>query len=207
MKKFLLIDDHAVIRSAINALLSQAYYGAQIDEASDGDNALAKIKETVYDLIILDIQLPETDTLGLMEYLKTKYSGINVLIFSVGPEVVYANRYLKAGARGFINKNAPLDEIKSAVNKMLNNQIYISPLLANTLKDHGNINNDNLFNVLSIREFEIVSLLLNGQTISKIAQTLNLSVSTVGTHKGRVFNKLHVTNLLELKELASLYNL
>ena len=207
MKKFLLIDDHAVIRSAINALLSQAYYGAQIDEASDGDNALAKIKETVYDLIILDIQLPETDTLGLMEYLKTKYSGINVLIFSVGPEVVYANRYLKAGARGFINKNAPLDEIKSAVNKMLNNQIYISPLLANTLKDHGNINNDNLFNVLSVREFEIVSLLLNGQTISKIAQTLNLSVSTVGTHKGRVFNKLHVTNLLELKELASLYNL
>lgn len=207
MKKFLLIDGHAVIRSAINALLSQAYYGAQIDEASDGDNALAKIKETVYDLIILDIQLPETDTLGLMEYLKTKYSGINVLIFSVGPEVVYANRYLKAGARGFINKNAPLDEIKSAVNKMLNNQIYISPLLANTLKDHGNINNDNLFNVLSVREFEIVSLLLNGQTISKIAQTLNLSVSTVGTHKGRVFNKLHVTNLLELKELASLYNL
>lgn len=112
MKKFLLIDDHAVIRSAINALLSQTYSGCQIDEAEDGDKALAKIKETLYDLIILDIQLPETDTLGLMEYLKTKYHGINVLIFSVGPEVVYANRFLKAGARGFINKNAPLDEIR-----------------------------------------------------------------------------------------------
>lgn len=90
---------------------------------------------------------------------------------------------------------------------MLNNQVYISPLLADTMKNNDNADSENIFNVLSVREFEIVSLLLNGQTISKIASTLNLSVSTVGTHKGRVFNKLNVTNLLELKELAALYNL
>ncbi|MEO7043908.1 MAG: response regulator transcription factor [Ferruginibacter sp.] len=208
MKRFLLIDDHVIVRSAVNVLLTQIYKDCQVDEACDGESAVTKLKESSYDLVIMDVQMPQTDTLGLMEYFKIKYPDIIVLIFSMSPENIYAKRFLKAGAKGFLNKNAPLEEIKKAVDLVLNNKRYISKSFTEILENTGNEDADqNLFNILSVREFEIASLLLSGQTISKIAVTLHLSVSTIGTHKGRIFEKLKVSNLLEMKELASLYNL
>jgi two-component system invasion response regulator UvrY len=208
LKRFLLVDDHVIVRSAVNVLLTQIYMGCQVDEANDGDSAIAKLKENNYDLVILDVQMPETDTLGLMEYFKIKYPNIVVLIFSMSPENIYAKRFLKAGAKGFLNKNAALEEIKKAVDLVLNNKKYISKSFTEILEKGGNEDADpNLFNTLSVREFEIAALLLSGQTISKIAVTLHLGVSTIGTHKGRIFEKLKVSNLLEMKELASLYSL
>jgi len=208
MKKFLLIDDHVVVRSGIKILLSDLYKPSQIDEAHDGDSALAKVKENNYDLVMLDIQMPNTDTFGLMEYFRVKYPNLRVLVFSMSPENIYAKRFLKAGAKGFISKDAPLEEIKKAINQVLNNGRYISESMIETLAETGGKEKDgNLFNTLSAREFEIVSLLLNGQTVSHIANTLHLQVSTIGTHKARIFEKLKVTNILELKELANTYNL
>ncbi|MCP9750393.1 response regulator transcription factor [Ferruginibacter sp. HRS2-29] len=208
MKKFLLIDDHVVVRSGIKVLLSEIYKPSQIDEAHDGDSALARLKESSYDLVMLDIQMPHTDTFGLMEYFKIKYPELRVLIFSMSPENIYAKRFLKAGAKGFISKDAPLEEIKKAINQVLQNSRYISEAMLESLAESSGAAKDtNLFNTLSAREFEIVSLLLAGQTISNIANTLSLQVSTVGTHKARIFDKLKVTNILELKELANSYNL
>jgi len=208
MKKFLLIDDHVVVRSGIKILLSEIYKPSQIDEAHDGDSALAKVKDNNYDLVMLDIQMPNTDTFGLMEYFRVKYPTLRVLVFSMSPENIYAKRFLKAGAKGFISKDAPLEEIKKAINQVLNNGRYISEAMIDTLAESGGKDKDgNLFNTLSAREFEIVSLLLNGQTVSHIANTLHLQVSTIGTHKARIFEKLKVSNILELKELANTYNL
>ncbi|MEO6405639.1 MAG: response regulator transcription factor [Ferruginibacter sp.] len=208
MKKFLLIDDHVVVRSGIKILLSELYKPSVIDEAQDGDSALAKVKENTYDLVMLDIQMPKTDTFGLMEYFKVKYPQLKVLVFSMSPENIYAKRFLKAGARGFISKDAPLDEIKKAIDLVLNDRKYISEAMIDMLAESSGKDKDgNLWNSLSAREFEIVSLLLSGQTLSSIAHTLNLQVSTIGTHKARIFDKLKVTNILELKELANSYNL
>ena len=208
LKKFLLIDDHMVVRSGIKILLSEIYKPSQIDEAFDGDSALEKIKATAYDLVMLDIQMPNTDTFGLMEYFKTNFPDLKVLIFSMSPENIYAKRFLKAGARGFINKDAPLEEIKKAINQVLENSRYMSEaMLEDLAESSGGAKDNNLFNTLSAREFEITSLLLSGQTISHIAHALHLQVSTVGTHKARIFDKLKVGNLLELKELANSYHL
>ncbi len=208
MKKFLLIDDHVVVRSGIKILLSEIYKTSEIDEAFDGDSALEKVKQNTYDLVMLDIQMPKTDTFGLMEYFRVKYPALKVLVFSMSPENIYAKRFLKAGAKGFLSKDAPLEEIKKAINLVLNDKRYISETLMDTLADgSGKEGDGNLFNTLSAREFEIVSLLLTGQTISQIGNTLHLQVSTIGTHKARIFEKLKVTNILELKELATTYNL
>lgn len=208
MKKFLLIDDHVVVRSGIKILLSDIYKQSEIHEAHDGDSALACVKENVYDLVMLDIQMPNTDTFGLMEYFRVKYPDLKVLMFSMSPENIYAKRFLKAGARGFISKDAPLEEIKKAIEVVLNGRKYISEAMIEMLAESdGKDKDSNLFNNLSTREFEIASLLLNGQTISSIAHTLHLQVSTIGTHKARIFEKLKVTNILEMKELANLYNL
>jgi len=208
MKTFLLIDDHVVVRSGIRTLLYEIYKPSDIHEAHDGESAVEKVKHNTYDLIMLDIQMPKTDTFGLMELFKVKYPDLKVLIFTMSPENIYAKRYLKAGAKGFLSKDAPLEEIKKAINLILNNKKYLSETLMEQLAEgNGKDGDGNLFNTLSAREFEIVSLLLTGQTISQIGNTLHLQVSTIGTHKARIFEKLNVNNLLELKELATTYNL
>jgi len=208
MKKFLLVDDHVVVRSGIKTLLSEMYNPAEIHEAVDGETAMLKMKENSYDLVMLDIQMPKTDTLGLMEYVHIKYPQVKVLMFSMSAENIYAKRFMKAGAYGFISKEAPLEEITRAINTILNNKKYISDTLAEKLaEDSFSGKTGNPFNDLSPREFEIVSLLLEGKTVTDISHTLNIQTSTVGTHKARLFDKLGVTNILELKELATTYNL
>lgn len=208
MKKFLLVDDHVVVRSGIKTLLSEMYSPAEIHEAMDGETAMQKMKENSYDLVMLDIQMPKTDTLGLMEYVHIKYPQAKVLMFSMSAENIYAKRFMKAGAFGFISKEAPLEEITRAINMILNNKKYISDTLAEKLaEDSFSGKTGNPFNDLSPREFEIVSLLLEGKTVTDISHSLNIQTSTVGTHKARLFDKLGVTNILELKELATTYNL
>ncbi len=145
---------------------------------------------------------------GLMEYIHIKYPAAKVLMFSMSAENIYAKRFMKAGAYGFISKEAPLEEITRAINMILNGKKYISDTLAEKLaEDSFSGKTGNPFNDLSPREFEIVSLLLEGKTVTDISHTLNIQTSTVGTHKARLFDKLGVTNILELKELATTYNL
>ena len=208
MKKFLLVDDHNVVRSGIKGLLVELFNPSEVMEASDGATVLEILKTYKYDLIIMDIQMPKTDTLGLMDFIHIKYPDAKVLVFSMSTESIYAKRFLKAGARGFLSKDAPLDEIKKAINLVLNNRKYISDSLATALAEESISDTpSNPFNQLSPREFEIVTLLLSGQTISEISKLLNLQVSTVGTHKARLFDKLSVNNILELKAVATSYNL
>ena len=203
MKKFLLVDDHNVVRSGIKGLLIELFKPSEIFEAGDGETAIEILKIHNYDLIMMDIQMPKTDTLGLMEYIHIKYPEAKVLIFSMS-----AKRFLKAGAKGFLSKDAPLEEIKKAIGLVLNNRKYISETLAAVLAEESITERpSNPFNQLSPREFEIVSLLLSGQTLSDISKLLNLQISTIGTHKARLFDKLNVANILELKELANSYNL
>ena len=202
------MDDHVIVRSGIKFLLTEVYQLAEIHEAADGDSATEKLKEHNFDLIMLDIQMPKTDSFGLMEYIHIKYPQAKVLVFSVSAENTYARRFMKAGAYGFVSKEAPLEEIIKAINLVLNDRKYISESLAYKIaEDSFAGRSDNPFNKLSPREFEIVSLLLSGQTVSDISQSLNIQTSTVGTHKARLFEKLSITNILELKELAVAYNL
>ncbi len=208
MKNFLLVDDHVVVRSGIKALLLQTFNPATVYEAFDGESALEKLAERKYDLVMLDIQMPNTDSLTLMQLIIKKYTDARVLIFSMASENVYAKRFLKAGAKGFISKEAPMEEIEKAVAQLLDNKRYISSNLAETLANESfETKSENPFNRLSPREFEIATLLLSGQTISHIAISIKIQVSTVGTHKARMFDKLGVANLLELKEMANTYKL
>lgn len=208
MKKFLLVDDHVVVRSGIKILLADLYNPSQIYEAMNGVTAIEKLKENEYDLILLDIQMPDTDTLGLMEYIHTTYPSAKVLMFSMSAENIYAKRFMKAGAFGFISKESPLEEITKAITVILSGKKYISESLAQKLaEDSFSGKSGNPFNGLSPREFEIVSLLLEGKTVTEISHALNIQTSTVGTHKARLFEKLGVDNILRLKELATTYNL
>ena len=99
MKNFLLIDDHEIVRAGVKNVLTEIFKPCEIFEANDEKSALQELKARKYDLVIMDVQMPDTDTAGLMEYIKTRYPEAKVLMFSMSAENVYAKRFLKAGAR------------------------------------------------------------------------------------------------------------
>jgi two-component system, NarL family, invasion response regulator UvrY len=206
MKKFLLIDDHFVVRSGVKGFLAELYKPCEIYEADDSAKAITLLKQRSYDLVMMDVQIPQNDMLGLMEYVHIKYPDAKVLMFSMSPENIYAKRFLKAGAKGFLSKDSTFEETIKAINLVLANRKYISETLAERLAEDSMADNpNNPFDKLSAREFEIASMLLNGQSISEIARSLNLQPSTVGTHKAKLFKKMNAANVLQLKEMASIY--
>lgn len=205
-KKVLIVDDHVVTRIGLRELLIDLYPLIEIVEACDGDSMLEKLKAKKIDLIILDIQMDNTDTIRLVEMLSIKSPKTNILIFSMLSEKIYGRRLLNAGAKGFLTKSAPLHEIKKAIDTVLESKKYISPLLGDIIA-HNPIEerSSDPFSVLSQREFEIAHDLLSGSSMNTISQKLNIKPSTVGTYKSRIFEKLSVHNMFELKDLATLY--
>ncbi len=206
--KYLIIDDHVVIRTGIQFLLTEKFFPAEIYEAFDGESALKQLKLIDFDLVIMDIQMPNTDAIGLMEYIKKEHSAMKVLIYSMSAEKIYARRFMRSGAMGFLSKDAPLTEITKAIEAVLSNRKYVSEEFAEILADDSYSGRTaNPFDNLSNREFEIVKLLLTGHTLTEISNILKVQTSTVGTHKHRLFEKLAIKNVLELKEIATTYNL
>ena len=206
MKRFLLIDDHFVVRAGIKGLLAELYKPCEIYESDDSENAVLQLRKRTYDIIMMDVQIPKNDMLGLMEFIHIQYPEAKVLIFSMSSENIYAKRFLKAGAKGFLSKDSSFEEIIKAINLVINNRKYISEALAEMLaEDSLNDAPSNPFDKLSVREFEIASLLLDGLQLSEIAKSLNLQPSTVGTHKATLFKKMTISNVLQLQEIASVY--
>lgn len=206
MKNFLLIDDHAIVRRGIGYLLIELHSPCNIDEAENETLAIEKIKKTAYDLIFLDINLPENNTLNFLKYILIIAPEAKALIFSMNTEKMHARRYIEAGAKGFLSKDSPVEEIKRAVHLVLNNRNYYSETFIDTMMGEKTGNKTNSpIDRLSEREFEILNLLICGKTITQIAGLLNIQTSTIGTHKAKVFEKLNVKNLVELIEFTRLH--
>ncbi|MEO8720558.1 MAG: response regulator transcription factor [Ginsengibacter sp.] len=208
MPDLLFVDDHTIVRTGLKLLVNHFVDHCQIDEAEDGNSAFEKIKKHDYDLVIMDITMPHTDSIGILQMILTFKPSTKIIIFSMNPEEVYAKRYLKMGAMGYLGKNASTEEIEKAISTVLNNKIYLSPELNEKLLSdiHSKYTFKNPFDKLSPREFEIVQHLSHGDSVSEISQKLNLHSSTIGTHKFRIFEKLKCHNLIELNNLASLYH-
>lgn len=208
MPHFLVVDDHAIVRSGLILLIKDFMSHAEIDEAYDGDSAFKKIKQNNYDLIIMDVNMPNTDSFGLLNSILSFKPSTKIIIFSMNAEDLYAKRYLKMGAMGYLRKDTPGDEIQKAISSVLNNKKYISAELSEILlldlRDKKHL--ENPFDKLSPREFELVQHLSRGESVAQISQTLNLHKSTVGTHKARIFEKLQCTNVIELNKLAEIHN-
>lgn len=208
MKNFLLIDDHEIVRSGVKTVLLELFKPCEIFEASNEKEALDQFKARKYDLIIMDVQMPDTDSAGLLKNIKIKSPDVKVLVFSMSAENLYAKRFMKLGAMGFVTKNSGLSELIKAINLALNNRKYISEAFAEILAGEvGDEKSSNPFESLSSREFEIVSLIIHGKSLNEISDLLSIHSSTVSTHKSRLLEKLGVKNLPELLELARAFNL
>ena len=207
-KNILLIDDHHVVRRGLITVLNDFYKNLKFFEAADDENALKILKHQDIYLIVLDLQLPGIDAIRLIELILIRHPQIYILIYSMLPESMYGRRVLKAGASGFLNKEAPFEEVKKAFDIALAGKKYMSQQLVEILTQGvSNRRTSNPFEKLSHREFEIIHFFLKGKSISEISKQLNIKPSTVGTYKSRIFEKLTVSNLFELNHLAALYGI
>lgn len=209
MIRILLADDHAIIRAGLKTYIQSIIPDSLIEETYDGNSTFEKIKLNDYALIILDINMPATDSLGLVSNILAVKPDSKILMFSMNSEEIFAKKYLNIGALGYLNKDASANEIKQAIDNVMNNKRYISSSLTQALTDTAlgrRVNNQNPFDLLSARELEIVRHLMKGESVSQIGAYLNLHTSTVGTHKSRIFEKLNCKNVIEINELARLHN-
>jgi two-component system invasion response regulator UvrY len=152
----------------------------------------------------MDVQMPQTDTFGLLGFIKMKYPAARVLIFSMSNENIYAKRFIKSGAMGFVSKSAGLVELLKAVDMAMNDRKYISDQFADQLANElSEENTNNPFDTLSKREFEVAGLLVKNKSVTEIGDILSINSSTVASHKARVFEKLGVQKITELIELEN----
>jgi DNA-binding NarL/FixJ family response regulator len=204
--RLLIADDHAIVRTGLKTLLKDIRPFFHCDEAVNETEVIELVKSNNYDMIILDINMPDTDSIAMVNNIFTYNEKSRVLIFSVKSEELYAKRYLKLGVLGYLNKESQPDEIKKAIESVLNGVMYISPnLKRHFYEDMMAKRTDNPFEKLSNREIQIAKYLLLGYSHAEIKKILNLHSSTVGTHRLRFFEKLKIKNLFELGELAKLY--
>jgi two-component system, NarL family, invasion response regulator UvrY len=192
---FLLIDDHPMVRNMFGQLLTVAYPGAVVKEAGSAREAIQLISKASWDLVILDIDLPDRSGLDLLHDLRTLAPGVQILVMSGRREEEFGERALRAGAMGFLQKTSPLEEMLAAVNRVRSGKKYISPDLASRLLENRLAPaHPTAHAVLSAREFEVLRLLGAGHTVSDIAALLNLNVKTVSTYRTRVLEKLGLHN-------------
>jgi len=208
MLSILLIDDHPIVRAGLRFLLNDAFTAVKADEADNGNMALRKISQTTYDLVLLDINIPGMDSFGLINRILLEIPECKILLFSLVSDYSSLKRFIKSGVMGYLSKNSEGEEILMAVKAVLSGNRYVSKEVMNAILDDRFFHtNSNPFDLLSEREFEITRRLLTGDTLTTIAQMLNIHTSTVGTHKSKVFGKLNVHNMVELMALARNYEL
>jgi DNA-binding NarL/FixJ family response regulator len=206
MKKILIADDHLIVRTGLIFLIKEEFTEVEIDECRDGDNAWMKIQDSAYDLVILDISMPATDSFALLKNIFTLRPAQKILILTMNREDIYAKKFLRLGVKGFINKEADPSEIRKAIVSILNNKRYLSSRMKDTLTSEileGIVQNP--FEALSPRELEIMNHLIDGKNVSEIANLLLLHISTISTHKANIMQKLGVSNMIELSKMAQMF--
>lgn len=203
MLKILLVDDHELIRAGLKQLLHAGLGKISLGEGRNAAEAMTRVQQEHWDLAITDITLPGRSGLDLLAEFRSLRPQMPVLILSVLSEDEIAVRVLKAGAAGFVHKEASGDELIKAVKKVLAGGKYVSPSLAEKLAMQiGNPLGDNPHQRLSDREYLVMTMLSSGKTLTQIAKILSLSVKTISTYRSRVLQKMHLANNAELTRYA-----
>jgi len=197
----LIADDHSVVRQGVSLILRDFFKDLIIDHSESFSVTLKKLEKKDYDMLLLDINLPDGNMVSMISECKSIDPELKILMFSAYDEDQYALRYLQAGANGYLNKLSSEEKIIEAVTTVLNGGIYSK----NDLKDISGNLNANPLSALSNRELEIASLLVKGEGNLEIANKLDIRMSTVSTYKSRIFEKLGVTNVVMLVEKYRLY--
>ena len=204
--RILIVDDHPMMREGLSVRISAQADMQVCGEAADVDEALRQVEDTRPDLIIVDLSLRRGHGLDLIQRIKASHPAVKMLVVSQFEESLYAERSLRAGALGYINKRECQENIVQAIRMVLAGRRYISPemtahLVAQTIEVGGSSGMDPVAR-LSNRELEVFQLIGQGATTSSIAGQLHLSVHTIESHREKIRHKLGLKNGAELTRCA-----
>lgn len=206
--RILVADDHAVVRAGIKQILSEHHELVVAAEACTGREVLARLREQPFDLVILDISLPDRSGLDVLKQIKSLYPKLAVLVLTMHAEAQYAVRVLKAGAAGYLNKESAPQELVTAITKLARGGRYVSSSLAEKLVfDIGLDQTKPPHEYLSDREFEVLLMIAKGMRIKEIGEKLCLSVKTVSSHRARILTKMRMRTNAELIQYCLTTNL
>ena len=195
----LVVDDHAIVREGLKRILEGSTTGWRVVEAGTGFEALERLRLEPFDVAVVDLSMPGMSGLDLLRRVRPDFPRLRVLMLSMHAEEQYALRAFKAGARGYVTKDSASRDLATAVRKVAEGGVYVSPGLAErvVLQLNG-AQEPERHAQLSDRELDVLRRLVAGHRPTEIAQALHLSVKTVSTHKSRILERLQLPNLAAL---------
>lgn len=204
-RKILFVDDHEVLRQGLRRLVENEGY-AVCGEAEDGHQGLQLLQDTKPDLVIVDLSLPEMSGLELIKNIHKRNPKIAILVVSMHDEAIFAERALRAGARGYVMKNVPAKDLLEAVRRVISGGLYLSSPLADRLLvrrfGSNEPNGTPTIDSLSDRELEVVQFIGQGLKTSEIATRMCLSKKTIETYREKIKDKMNLANASELNRFA-----
>jgi two-component system, NarL family, invasion response regulator UvrY len=199
MVKVLIADDHALVRKGLQQVIREQAPDMSVSEAADGEQVLTMVHEQDWDALVLDIGMPKRSGLEVLQKLRYEKPSLPVLILSMHSEDQYAIRVLRAGAAGYLSKDAAPEELVVAIRKAVSGGRYVSPALAEKLALGLSGGLDKLpHELLSDREYTVLMKIGEGKSVGEIADELALSVKTVSTYRARVLEKMNLKTNADL---------
>ena len=199
MIRVFIVDDHVIVRQGLRRILEEAEGIEVVGEAANGVEALKMAPKLKWDVMLLDISMPEKGGDDTLKQLLEENKMAKVLILSMYAEDQYAMRLMRAGASGYLTKDVAPEQLVEAIHQVVEGKKYISPTLAELMLLEINSDRDKpLHSTLSDREYQILRLIGSGKKVSEIADILSLSVKTVSTYRAHVLEKMHLKNNAEI---------
>jgi DNA-binding NarL/FixJ family response regulator len=198
----LLADDHTIVRQGLKLILAAQPDFEVVGEAANGREAAELAEKLKPDIVLMDVQMPDLNGIEATRRMVAANARIKVLVLSMHKEALYVREVLKAGARGYILKDAIDTELLSAMRSVARGDGYISQAVSGTLVADYREQSSNPLDLLSTREREVLQLIAEGKTNKEVATRLNLSVYTVDSHRGKIMEKLNLHSAGELVRFA-----
>jgi len=199
----IIADDHAIVREGLKQILADTKDIVVKGEAETGNSTIKLCREHEFNVLLLDISLPDKSGIEVLKQIKKEHPAIAVVMLTMHPEEQYAIRALKAGASGYLNKQSAPKELVTAIRQVAVGLKYINASVAQQLANHiDDEHSVNLHETLSDREYQTMTLIASGKAVSDIAKELSLSVKTISEYRARVLIKMKLKNNAELTHYA-----
>lgn len=201
--RVMVVDDHSIFRQGLKQILADTKDIATVAEAESGSTAVRLARDHECDVLLLDISLPDRSGIEVLKQVKKELPKVAVIMLSMHREELYAVRSLKAGASGYLNKQSAPAELVTAIRQVAGGKKYISPALAQELASHVSEDKQAMpHEVLSDREYQTLTMIASGKTVSDIADELALSVKTISMYRSRLLTKMKLRHNAELTHYA-----
>jgi DNA-binding NarL/FixJ family response regulator len=204
--RIVLADDHGIVRDGVHAVLDREPELEVIGKVSDGRQAARLCREQVPDIVVMDLTMPDMSGVEATRLITAEQPTVKVLCLSMHADRGFVMAALEAGAAGYVLKDGIKIDLLNAIRTVMQDQVYLSPAIAGMVVDAATSMTTTsvvpVFASLSAREREVLGLLAGGESTKEIAQRLNLSVKTVGTHRRHIMDKLNINSIATLTKLA-----